>query len=86
MKEFLKTNQTILLALLTLGTCFFIVSIALFKGYDDKNKDVVMFILGFVCSTATGVIQFYFGSSMGSKAKQLTIDKLTEDANDKPTT
>ncbi len=76
MKELLTTKNTaILLAFLTLGTCFIIISIALFKGYDDKNKDVVMFILGFVCSTATTIISYYFGSSTGSKSKQEQIEK-----------
>lgn len=84
MKEFIKNNTAIVLAFLTLGTCFIIISFALFKGYDDTNKDVVMFILGFVCSTGTTIISYYFGSSTGSKAKQDILNKIQDGNNGQP--
>lgn len=75
MKDFFKTNQTFLLALLTLGSCFIIISTVLFASSD---KDIKMFILGALITTISSVTSYYFGSSTGSKEKQKLIDDLSK--------
>lgn len=48
-----------------------IVVLLFFKDIPEQNKDVVNFILGVVVGTGlTGIFQYFFGSSKGSKDKQ----------------
>jgi drug/metabolite transporter (DMT)-like permease len=65
---------------LATGIFIFAVAIVLllfFVEIPEKNKDVVNFILGVVVGTGlTGVFQYFFGSSKGSKDKQNELFKL----------
>ena len=73
MKDFFNKNQSFILAILILGTCFIIIAIVLFRSVD---KDIQMFILGALLTTITSIISYYFGSSTGSKDKQKKLDEI----------
>jgi membrane protein DedA with SNARE-associated domain len=75
MKDFFRNNQTFVLALLILGTCFVIIAAVLFKTHSEN---VQMFILGALITTVSSVISYYFGSSIGSKDKQKKLDEINE--------
>ena len=69
----------ILMVFLTFGFdyCF------LFISFPPENKEVINLIAGVLNSTClVAVVNFFFGSSQGSKAKTEQIDKLID--NDKP--
>jgi hypothetical protein len=54
-----------------------IVLLLFFKEIPDKNRDVVNFILGVIIGTGlTGIFNFFFGSSKGSKDKESVINAL----------
>jgi drug/metabolite transporter (DMT)-like permease len=54
-----------------------IVLLLFFVEIPEENKDVVNFILGVVVGTGlTGVFQYFFGSSKGSKDKGIELFKL----------
>ena len=82
MKDFFIKNQSFILALLILGTCFIIISTVLFRSGD---KDIQMFILGALLAKISSVVDYYFGSSIGSKNKQDQLDKISN-AKDENTT
>ena len=82
MKDFFKNNQTFVLALLTLGSCFIVITSVLFNSSD---KDVQMFILGALITTVSSIVSYYFGSSTGSKDKQKQLDELKKDEKNNPT-
>ena len=75
MRDFFKHNQTFVLALLVLGTCFVIIGAVLFKTHSEN---VQMFILGALITTVSSIISYYFGSSQGSKDKQKKLDEINE--------
>jgi hypothetical protein len=64
---------------LALGTTLltFALFFALIFGYVGKGdtKDIVLYILGVLSAIVTQVFSFYFGSSQGSRDKQVTMDK-----------
>jgi hypothetical protein len=51
-------------------------------GFNDKikteAKDIILYILGVLSAIITQIFSYYFGSSMGSVDKGLTIDKLLQ--------
>ena len=63
----------IIIYYLTIGVFAFAVTIVFllfFIEIPDKNRDVINFILGVVVGTGlTGIFQYFFGSSQGSKDK-----------------
>ena len=58
--------------MVTVASFAFLFYAAFFQDYDahPESKDIINLILGFLLGTAlTSFIQFYFGSSSGSKSK-----------------
>ena len=54
-----------------------IVIMLFFVEMPEKNRDVINFILGVVVGTGlTGIFQYFFGSSAGSKDKSKELEKL----------
>jgi hypothetical protein len=60
------------------------VGLLLFHAVPASNKDMVNIFLGIEGSSVTGVIGYYFGSSKGSAAKDITISNLTPTEPSKP--
>lgn len=79
MKEMFK-DKTYLLAHCILATCFFLIFIILFMNLNGTKRDIAMIILGYATAQSGSVIQYYFGSSTGSKSKQERLDKINADA------
>jgi hypothetical protein len=44
----------------------------------DKNKDVVIYILGVLSAISTQIVSYYFGSSMGSKNKSDIMERMQQ--------
>jgi hypothetical protein len=40
-----------------------------FVDFPDSQENIIIFALGFLSSSATQVLSYYFGSSQGSKEK-----------------
>ncbi len=60
-----------ILALGTVSLAFVLIGILLFINIPDSQENIIIFALGFITSAATQVLSFYFGSSQGSKEKDL---------------
>ena len=71
---------TRLVALIVLGVFVFVVAVVLF--YPLANKDVAHFLIGEITGMASGIVMYHFGSSIGSKQKQITIDKKLNEFED----
>jgi len=68
MNEFIKQNITSILAVLWSLASFIFIYLLMHKNVDiDKN--IAMIIVGFLTTTDTLILTFYFGSSTGSKKK-----------------
>jgi hypothetical protein len=48
------------------------------KQLDGASKDLVNVLLGILSAAEVAIIAYYFGSSSGSAAKSVTIEKLAE--------
>jgi hypothetical protein len=46
--------------------------------FDDKNKEMVFYVLGVLSTLLTQVYGYYFGSSAGSSAKSQTISQALD--------
>lgn len=75
MKNFLNQNQRLVLAILTLGTCFILITIVLLR---TSEKDVQMFIVGALLTIVTSILGYYFGASRDSKTTKTQEDVPTE--------
>ena len=71
---------TRLVALIVLGVFVFVVASFLFIPL--QNKDVAHFLIGEITGMTSGIVMYHFGSSLGSKAKQATIDKKLNEFED----
>ena len=60
-----------ILALGTVYLAFLLIGILLFINIPDSQENIIIFALGFITSAATQVLSFYFGSSQGSKEKDM---------------
>lgn len=59
--------------------CFFTVIILLIlKGVPTDNKEALLLILGALISAFTGVVGYFYGSSMGSAKKTDIINRQNE--------
>jgi hypothetical protein len=67
---------TPILALLVLGSTFIFWYIIIFKDLEPHKEVLVSGIIGSLTTISMGVIGYYFGSSIGSKDKQIQLDKL----------
>ena len=67
-----------ILALLLLGSCFIMWYTILFKDIPKEKEMIVAGIVGSLTTIAMGVVGYYFGSSVGSKANAETLRKMVE--------
>jgi hypothetical protein len=74
----LAKNISPILAIGTTLLTFFLFYIVVFKTPDEKNKDIVVYILGALSAIVTQIFSFYFGSSEGSAKKSVDLQKQLE--------
>lgn len=75
-----KLNKN-LMPFLALGTIFLILSLMFVLVFTPsvikpESKDVVIYILGILSAVLGQIYSYYFGSSVGSSAKNTTISNL----------
>ena len=63
-----KVARYILGALLTLGF-FAILSLLIFQGIPEPNSDVLYLLIGALIAGFTTVVNYFYGSSIGSADK-----------------
>lgn len=68
MKKISEIYMYVLGALIVIGF-FVLLGLLIFKGVPSENKEVLYLVIGALISSFTGVVQFFFGSSKGSKDK-----------------
>lgn len=68
MKKISEIYMYVLGALIVVGF-FVLLGLLIFKGVPAENKEVLYLVIGALISSFTGVVQFFFGSSKGSKDK-----------------
>lgn len=59
------------LALMVIVTTFGLIGLMIFTELPIKQEQVIIFALGFITSAATQVLSYYFGSSQGSRDKDI---------------
>jgi hypothetical protein len=74
--SWLSKNIVAVLAIGTIVFAFVIATILAFVDIVDNQKDILIYVLGFVTSAATQVLSYYFGSSQGSKDKTAELNAL----------
>ena len=74
----LAKHATAILALLVVGAAFAFCYALLFFQLPPQQESVIIFVLGFVTASATQVLSYYFGSSIGSKEKTDEIKRLAK--------
>lgn len=67
--SWLSKNISSLLAIGCLVLTFIMFYQVLYMETNDKNKDIIIYILGVLSAISTQIVSYYFGSSMGSKVK-----------------
>jgi hypothetical protein len=69
---------TPILAITVLLLTFILFGIVMFDPapVDATRKDLLVYVLGVLSAISTQIIGYYFGSSLGSKEKQETIDRV----------
>lgn len=71
----LAKNTPSYLALGTVFLTFVLFFIWAFINVTPSQKEIVIYILGVLSAIDAQIFSFYFGSSMGSKEKQVQLDK-----------
>ena len=72
----LSKNVSSLLAIGCLVLTFLMFYQVLYKTIDPAKQEIVVYILGALSAISTQIISYYFGSSMGSKAKTDMLGKV----------
>lgn len=69
---------TPLLAIVVLLLTFSLFGIVMFdpEPVDATRKDLLVYVLGVLSAISTQIVGYYFGSSIGSKEKQDTLDRV----------
>lgn len=69
---------TPLLAIVVLLLTFSLFGIVMFdpEPVDPTRKDLLVYVLGVLSAISTQIVGYYFGSSLGSKEKQETLDRV----------
>jgi hypothetical protein len=67
--HFITKNIASLLAIGTLSGSMIMTALIFFVDFPDSQENIIIFALGFLSSSATQVLSYYFGSSQGSKEK-----------------
>lgn len=66
------------LAIVIVTLTFAMWYMVLYKDFKNGDKEIVLFILGSLSTMCAGVVQYFFGSSSGSRDKSETIKKLIQ--------
>ena len=66
------------LAIVIVTLTFAMWYMVLYKDFKNGDKEIVLFILGSLSTMCAGVVQYFFGSSAGSRDKSETIKKLIQ--------
>lgn len=74
--HFITKNIASLLAIGTLSGSMIMTALIFFVDFPDSQENIIIFALGFLSSSATQVLSYYFGSSQGSKEKTEEIKGL----------
>ncbi len=74
--HFITKNITSLLAIGTLTCTMTMTGFIFFVNFPDSQENIIIFALGFLSSSATQVLSYYFGSSQGSKEKTAEIKEM----------
>ena len=74
----LAKSATPLLAFMTVGAAFAFCYALIFFSLPQQQENIIIFVLGFVTASATQVLSYYFGSSVGSKDKTDEIKRLSK--------
>ena len=74
--SWLSKNVSSLLAIGCLVLTFLMFYQVLYKTIDPAKQEIVVYILGALSAISTQIISYYFGSSMGSKAKTEMFGKV----------
>ena len=69
-------KMTALMAILTTVGFFGILTVILFVGIPETNKDAFNVLLGTLTTAWIAVITYYFGSSLGNDTKKGTSDEV----------
>ena len=72
-------NVHSILAVCIIGLTFFIyfwIICGKMNSIDSSVKDIMIYILGALTTISTQVVAYYFGSSMGSKDKQNSLNSI----------
>lgn len=72
----LEKNVPSILALGVVGLAFILIGILMFMDVPETQQQIVIYVLGFITSSAGQVLSFYFGSSQGSKEKTKAMEGL----------
>lgn len=74
---------TPILACTILALTFLIFYVVTFStgAVDASRKDIMIYVLGVLSAIATQIVQYYFGSSKGSSAKDETINMMQQQGN-----
>lgn len=65
-----------ILALVTVAATFFLFYRFAVGEIGTENKDIILYILGTLNTITAQIFAFYFGSSIGSKIKDDTLNKI----------
>ncbi len=74
--HFITKNIASILAIGTLSGSMIMTALIFFVDFPDSQENIIIFALGFLSSSATQVLSYYFGSSQGSKEKTEEIKGL----------
>jgi len=72
----LEKNVPSFLALGVVGLAFILIGILMFLDVPETQQQIVIYVLGFITSSAGQVLSFYFGSSQGSKEKTKVMEGM----------
>lgn len=67
-----------MIALFVFACWAVVIGFLVFRRIPAENADAIMLLLGALTASVTAVVQFYFGSSSQSRAKDDTIKSLHE--------
>ena len=74
--SWLSKNIGALIAAGVLLLTFVLFYAVMFLSVQEMNREYALMILGGLITISTQIIQYYFGSSLGSKDKQGIIDRM----------
>lgn len=84
MRKPIGTREKIsyILGALIVVCTFSLLVLLVIRTIPDTNKDMFNLVLGAILGSFTGVVNYFFGSSLGSREKnELLKDKMSENSD-----